>query len=130
MPRKSKINKNKKRSYKRRRTFKRGGQCANLIQQTVVPLNRYTGPDPLARDVLISARNLPNMSGGKKSRKYRGGQLSPFLNDPILGLRSNLTSQTAFGTTTGAGWNTNAIGGKTNDAGPNFNFPRAPVFMV
>jgi hypothetical protein len=110
--------------------MKRGGQCSNLLQQTVVPLNRYTGPDPLAPNVLISARNLPNMTGGRKSRKHRGGQWSPFLNDPILGLRSNLTSQTAFGTTTGAGWNANAVMGKTNDAGPNFNFPRQPVFMV
>jgi hypothetical protein len=133
MPRKSKINKNKKRSYKRRRTMKRGGQCGNSLQQTVVPLNRYNGPDPLAPNVLISARNLPNMAGGRKSRRQknqRGGQISPFYVDPILGMRSNLNSQTAFGTTTGSLWNSNTLNGLGNDLGPKYNFTRAPVFMV
>jgi hypothetical protein len=73
-----------------------------LPQRYYYELNNYNN-DPAASNVVLNARNLPNMQSGGKKRKSNKVRINKKMKggDMLLGQSSLNNSFTAFGTTSG-----------------------------
>lgn len=99
--------------------YKGGNIDTNTFQvpiSKVYPLNNEIA-NPNDPSVVISARNLQNMAGGKKSKlpkKMKGGNVFSSISDFLLGNTTNTNIVTSFGNSASAQNNTNILTSKTN----------------
>jgi len=140
---KRQIKKNK-RTFKRRRSIKRGGsgyiaQSAQFPNvNNVIGINVNLGKPGLDVSDPSSYINSRNLTGGSRTRKYRRkrtvrkmkGGASMLTNDAFLGSANNMNAFTGFGTTAGSFWSQAEIAGAPLQPSSMYSNKNASAYLV